>query len=133
MAENDLPTPTQDEADVMSLQSSGILGPVCNDVPVVTGNGAVGATLNCTMGNWANEPDSYAYQWQSDGAVVGTDSADYTVAASDAGKSVCCVVTATNEHGSSMAPASNAVAIAASARGTKEAEPAHREGRGHGR
>jgi hypothetical protein len=109
------PFPGQEHADALVLASSGIAVPVCDDVPVVTGDGSVGATLSCTMGNWSNEPTSYAYQWQRDGEPVGTDAADYTVVAADAGKSIACVVTATNGNGSTTAPASNAVSIAAAA------------------
>jgi hypothetical protein len=107
------PWPGQEHADALSLASSGITVPICDDIPVVTGNGAVGEVLSCTMGNWTNEPTSYAYQWQRDGAPVGTDSSDYTAVAADVGKSLACVVTATNGTGSTTAPQSNAVEIAA--------------------
>ena len=82
--------------------------------PNGVGEAAVGQTLNCTMGNWTGEPTSYAYAWQAGlGVAVGTDAPDYTVAAADAGTSIVCVVTATNAHGSTAAPPSNAVPIPA--------------------
>ena len=71
-----------------------------------------GNALNCTMGNWTGEPTAYAYQWRIDGAVVGTDSAVYTVQAADVGKNATCTVTATNALGSTVAPPSNEVVIA---------------------
>ena len=92
--------------------------PVNIDVPAVTGDASVGGLLTCTMGNWGNEPVSYAYQW-SNGANVGDGSSSYTVAEADAGTQISCVVTATNAGGSTAAPASNALAIP----GTRAAAP----------
>ena len=83
--------------------------PVNRDVPYASQQGGV---LNCTMGNWDNVPDSYAYQWEIDGADVGGDSANYTVTPADVGKSAVCIVTATNALGSTEAPPSNAVMVA---------------------
>jgi hypothetical protein len=83
--------------------------PVNRDVPYAEQRGSI---LNCTMGNWNNVPDSYAYQWQIDGDDVGTNAADYTVTPGDVGKSAVCVVTATNALGSTAAPPSNSVTIA---------------------
>jgi hypothetical protein len=83
------------------------------DVPNLSGNGAVGETLTCTMGNWHGEPTGYAYDWKSDGtAISGASGNTYVVAAGDAGKSITCVVTATNAAGSTEAPPSNAVQVA---------------------
>jgi len=85
--------------------------PAVVDVPHVSGNGAVGDTLTCTMGNWDGVPTSYSYQWKSDGATdLGTGDT-YVVAPSDSGHSLTCIVTATNDLGSTEAPPSNAVAI----------------------
>jgi hypothetical protein len=83
--------------------------PVNVDVPHVT---QAGDTLNCTMGNWQNTPTGYAYQWKLDGADVGTDAANHTVNAGDAGKTATCVVTATNAIGSTAAPPSVGVVVA---------------------
>lgn len=72
-----------------------------------------GDTLNCTMGNWEGEPTSYSYQWQFDGVNTGASSsvADYVVTAADVDKSATCIVTATNDLGATVAPASNAVIV----------------------
>ena len=112
----DVPQPTQVRADyvkeMVHTGETGALAPPRNlDVPYVSGDGTVGATLNCTMGNWTGEPSAYAYAWQSGGTAVGTDAADYVVAATDSGKSIVCIVTATNANGSTAAPPSNAVTI----------------------
>lgn len=67
--------------------------------------------VNCTMGEWAGEPSSYAYAWQSDGADVGDGTNPYPVTADDVGKTVTCVVTATNAGGATAAPPSNGVVV----------------------
>jgi hypothetical protein len=86
--------------------------PVNRDLPYA---GQTGTTLNCTMGNWENEPTSYAYQWQRDGAnVTGGTAADYTVVPADDGTVMACVLTATNALGSATAR-SNDVTVEASA------------------
>jgi hypothetical protein len=101
------------------------LKPVNKDVPYVTRTGDM---LNCTMGNWTGEPTGYKFQWKRDGTNVGADADAYTVTGADAGATMTCVVSATNAVGTTVAPASNGVAIAASQaretthhRGTKEA------------
>jgi hypothetical protein len=117
------PQPGQDDADALKVQAHGegepggegeppTAPPAVVDVPHVSGNGAVGDTLSCTMGNWDGEPTSYAYAWKSDGTTdLGTGDT-YVVAATDSGHSITCLVTATNALGSTAAPPSNAVAIA---------------------
>jgi hypothetical protein len=70
-----------------------------------------GGVVNCTMGEWTGEPSSYAYQWQSDGADIGDGTSTYAVTAGDVGKTVTCVVTATNDAGSTAAPPSNDVVV----------------------
>ena len=108
------PTPTQEEIDAIvgaGGDAAPTNPPVNIDVPLVTGSAAVGATLNCTMGNWEGTPTSYAYAWKRGATAIGTDQASYVVVAGDAGASITCVVTATNAAGSTAAPPSNAVAI----------------------
>jgi hypothetical protein len=83
--------------------------PVNVDVPFVQ---QAGATATCTMGNWEGEPTSYTYQWQMDGANIPGDGASLPLTSADLGHSVACVVTATNAHGSTAAPPSNAVVVA---------------------
>jgi hypothetical protein len=93
------------------------LPPVVEDRPAVLVNGSLvpsaanGAVLTCTQGNWLGTPTGYAYQWKSGATNVGTNSNSYTSVAGDVGKSITCVVTATNSMGSVAAPPSNAVAI----------------------
>jgi len=99
-----LPDPADPDAPV----ENGV--PTNVDVPVIAQSGT---NLHCTMGNWTGEPTSYAYQWQLDGANVGTDAASYAVTGDDVGKSAACVVTATNGYGSTAAPPSNIVTVSA--------------------
>lgn len=84
--------------------------PVVVDVPYVSQDGAV---LSCTMGNWENEPSSYAYQWQIGGVEGVVDAPTYDVTVDDVGKTATCVVTATNAVGSATAPPSNSVVVEA--------------------
>jgi len=79
------------------------------DVPFLS---QAGSQLACTMGNWTNEPTSYAYQWRIDGVHVGSDAATYDPQAGDVGRSADCIVTATNAAGSTAAPPSNSVTVA---------------------
>ena len=84
--------------------------PTVVDVPLVMQDGN---TLTCTMGNWNGDPDSYAYSWHNDGVSNGATDATYAVQPDDTGHSLACVVTATNALGSTSAPMSNAILIAA--------------------
>jgi hypothetical protein len=120
-----VPQPTQARADAIKEKTAGEeVGPLAAprnvDVPYLGGDGIVGATLNCTMGNWDGEPTGYAYVWKSDGADVAGTGDSYVVAASDAGHSITCVVTASNDAGSTEAPPSNAVAVAAASTESSE-------------
>jgi hypothetical protein len=84
-----------------------------------------GGMLTCTMGNWNGEPTEYVYQWVLDGVTgVGDGTESYAFAPEDVGHSAMCVVTATNDNGSSQGAPSNSVVIA---------EPAQREEFRHGR
>jgi hypothetical protein len=76
------------------------------DAPYVS---QAGTAMNATMGNWRGEPTGYAYQWQRDGTNIGADAPDYPVTAPDIGRTLSCVVTATNAIGSTVGPPSNGV------------------------
>jgi hypothetical protein len=84
--------------------------PLNKDVPYVNQNYTV---MNCTMGNWTGDPDSYAYQWKLGATNAGTNSPTYTIVVpTDVGKTATCIVTATNLLGSTAAPVSNGAVIA---------------------
>lgn len=103
------------------LNAYGILGPtepaapVNRSAPVVSGHDSDGSTLTSTTGSWSGYPSpTYAYQWKSDAANVGTDQNTYVTQAGDIGKSITCTVTATNTEGSA-AQASNGITVTTSA------------------
>jgi hypothetical protein len=83
--------------------------PVVRDVPFASQEGEI---LAVTMGNWENEPTSYEYQWRLDGVDIPSDGATCPITVGDVGKTATCTVTATNAHGSTTAPPSNAVTVA---------------------
>jgi hypothetical protein len=100
------------QAEIAALHTSltaALAPPVNVDVPFVS---QAGGTLSCTMGNWRGEPSSYAYAWHNDGVANGATGATYTVTPEDSGHGLSCQVTATNALGSTVAPMSNAVAVA---------------------
>ncbi len=88
--------------------------------PKIAGSAAIGQALTCENGTWASNapganfyqaPQTYAYQWQLNGAnIAGAQSSSFTP--SDEG-SYSCVVTATNAAGTA-AQASAVAAIKAS-------------------
>jgi hypothetical protein len=127
MMQTSEPTPTQDEADALMLQVHGVTValPAVVDTPAVTGTGAVGETLTCTVGNWTGEPTNYAYQWHRNGTAGLMGSDTYVVVEADVGHGIACSVTATNAAGSTIAPLSNAVAIVAAGGTAARAERAH--------
>jgi hypothetical protein len=137
MADPETPTPTQEEANEIKADALGVPdegeppteAPAVVDVPHVAGNGVVGETLTCTLGNWTGTPSSYAYQWQRDGADFAATGDTYVIAAEDDGHSLSCVVTATNAIGSTTAPPSNAVAVSAAAAATASTQRAMRPDR----
>ena len=66
--------------------------------------------MRCTMGNWENEPTSYDYQWVQDGTLnIGANDDTLPLLASNDGHTITCVVTATNDAGSTDAPPSNSL------------------------
>lgn len=92
--------------------------------PVVSGAQIVGSTMTSTTGTWTGNPSpTYSYQWKSAGTNVGTDQNTYVSQASDASKSITCVVTATNSQGST-AQSSNGISMSALAAPANTVAPA---------
>jgi hypothetical protein len=71
-----------------------------------------GDTLTCAMGTWTGEPTAYSYEWTLDGAPAGDDSDVLTVTTAEVGQVAVCVVTATNDTGTTEGPPSNEVTVA---------------------
>jgi hypothetical protein len=114
---SDIPAPTQARANYAKVQVHGAAPDIAPQPPrilvdpAVTGTPAVGQTLTCTTGTWTGSPSGYAYQWFASGVVIaGATAATRVVAAGDAGKTLVCMVTATNAAGTGQSP-SNGVAI----------------------
>jgi hypothetical protein len=82
--------------------------PTCTVIPVATQTGQV---VNCTQGTWSGAPTGYAYQWWTGTTTIGAGGPSYIVTVADVGRTVYCVVTATNGGGSVNAPPSNSVTI----------------------
>lgn len=89
------------------------LPPVIKDTPYCGGSGVAGELLHCTMGNWYGEPVSYLYQWRRGNTPVGAGGDTYHPTALDVGFDISCIVTASNNVGTGVAPPSNAVTVTA--------------------
>lgn len=81
-----------------------VLPPVNTVAPVVTGLPADTEVLTTTNGAWTNTPTGYTYQWYRDGvARSGETASTYTQVSGDVGKTMTCVVTASNTGGGGTA------------------------------
>lgn len=90
--------------------------------PVVSGGTAIGSVLSCTSGVWS-PIGTYVYQWKSGGAnIAGQTGTSYTAVSGDVGKTITCVVTATNVNGS-VSVTSNALGPIVSAPPVNTATP----------
>jgi hypothetical protein len=86
-----------------SNPTASVLGVPTNSVlPVISGSATQGSTLTTTSGTWSGSP-TFAYQWKSAGANVGTNSTTYATVVGDVGNTITVVVTATNAAGSANA------------------------------
>ena len=74
--------------------------PSNTSLPVVSGTAQVGSTLSCSNGTWTGtSPITFAYQWiysNTGSAIVGATSSTYTIVVEDRGRTLSCVVTASN-------------------------------------
>jgi hypothetical protein len=76
------------------------LAPVNTAAPVLTGTPALGQTLSCSTGTWANSPTSFSYAWLRSGVpIAGQVAGNYVVQAADEGHTISCQVTAGNGGG----------------------------------
>ena len=72
--------------------------PVAN--PTMTGTPVVGETLTCNNGGFLNAPDSYTFEWLSNGMpIVGATGASYIPVMGDVGTQIACRITAVNSAG----------------------------------
>ncbi|MCW2996085.1 MAG: hypothetical protein JWQ18_3580, partial [Conexibacter sp.] len=82
--------------------------PTNSAVPVISGTAKEGQLLTASTGTWSGSaPISYATQWQSCSPtctnIAGATAATYRLTATDVGKTIKAVVTATNSTGSASA------------------------------
>jgi hypothetical protein len=84
--------------------------PQTTSPPTVEGKFQVGETVSAGTGSWANNPTTYAYQWQrctSAGAscvdIAGADQKSYKLTTDEVGRRVRVLVTASNADGKSTA------------------------------
>ena len=84
--------------------------PVNTGLPVISGTVQQGKMLSTTNGSWTGSGLSYAYQWQdcnslgeACAAIGGATASGYTLQASDVGKTIRVVVTASNTGGATPA------------------------------
>lgn len=78
------------------------------------GAATVDQVCAASAGTWANNPNSFAYQWRLNGAnIVGATSSSYTPVTDDATKSLTCRVSATGYFGTSAAVESNSTVVQA--------------------
>jgi hypothetical protein len=91
--------------------------------PAISGAPAPGKTLTCDHGGWEGSPTAYAYIWERDGsAIEGATSPAYVVLTADEGKTLECVVTASNGSGAG-APASSADVFVPAAKRVPDSPP----------
>ncbi len=84
--------------------------PTCTTIPAISQAGNV---VHSTQGSWTGAPSAFSYQWRTGSTNIGSGGPSYIVTQADIGRTVYCVVTATNGGGSVDAPPSNSVTIVA--------------------
>lgn len=81
--------------------------------PFLVGNGTVGEAVICNKGTWSGSPTpTYTYDFRLDSVSVQNSSSNsYTPLLADDGKTLTCLVTATNSQGSASEGTSNSLVI----------------------
>lgn len=84
-----------------SITAPKALAPVNTAAPTLAGTPALGQTLSCSTGTWANNPTGFSYTWLRSGVPIAGQAGDtYVVQAADEGHAISCQVTAGNGGGS---------------------------------
>ena len=97
------------DSDGVSLK--GLTAPANTTLPSQIGPGKVANLQTCNPGVWTGGYARTSYQWKVNGvSIPGATGAGYTPQASDATKSLTCVVTATNPAGTTPL-ATNSVTV----------------------
>ncbi len=94
--------------------------PTSSSPPTIAGTPTEGQRLTATTGAWTGSPTAYAYQWQDCNAsgtgcsnVSAATGSAHTLGASDVGRTVRVVVSASNAGGSTPAPSAVTAVVAA--------------------
>jgi len=96
--------------------ASGILPPLNNVAPEISGNSNAGSTLTVSKEKWSGIPTpTLSYQWYSGENTVGQNSKTYVTQAGDIGNNITCKVTGTNTGGSITVTSSNGITPIATA------------------
>jgi hypothetical protein len=92
----------ESEAGLTALESAGG-APVNTLAPVISGTAERGETLTSNTGTWTGVGViTYAYQWKRDGSnISGAISSTYVLVIADDNTNITCLVTATDDVGSS--------------------------------
>ena len=102
--------------------ANGILPPLNNVAPEISGNSNAGSTLTISNGRWLGIPTpTLSYQWYSGENTVGQNSNTYVTHAGDIGNNITCKVTGTNTGGSITVTSSNGITPIATAPGNLSA------------
>ena len=88
--------PAQPAAPAAAPAASG--APAASVAPSITGTASVGSTITCNPGTWSGSP-TMTYQWTRNNAVIAVTTPTYRIGTADGGRSVVCIVTATNAQG----------------------------------
>ena len=99
--------------DVIITATGLTEAPLNSGPPVIDGFNVVGATLTFVTGLWSGTaPITFAFQWTRNGSpIAGATSGTYVIQQADAGATLGCTVTASNRFGSTLATATNTVAV----------------------
>ena len=96
-----------------------VAAPVNTALPTITGAAQQGQTLAAANGAWTGSPTAYTYRWQACDAagancadIAGATTSSYLAQASDAGKTIQVVVTATNAAGPTAATSAQTSVVA---------------------
>lgn len=87
-------------ANIIGCKNTNGVGQPPNNLipPSLSGSPVVGQVLTCSDGTWSGSlPITFTYQWQRNGSdITGEVASTYTLVQADAGKSISCLVYATN-------------------------------------
>lgn len=83
--------------------------PVNLIAPFITGDPDVGEVVTASNGTWANEPDTFTYQWYLNGLAIPGETNQTLTVPDNVGSTLTVVVTATNSGGSAQATSQGVV------------------------